>query len=162
MQQALKILCAGIVVALSLGAPTKALAQDTASVVIKLQISSGWMVVNGVNRQIDELGSRVTIVEGRTMVPIRPIMEALGGTVNWDPELKLLTIRDNLGEHEIILQVNSFDSVVNAQTGPRLEVAPIMPENVAMVPISFVAEHLGYYTSWNATTRTITISTSPL
>jgi len=125
---------------------------------ISLQIDSPYMEVNGVPRLIDDHGSVPQIIDGRTVAPLRPVIEAMGGTVLWDAELLLLTIRDDLGEREIILKINSYDSVVNAQTGPRLDVAPLLVDNVTMTPLMFVALHMGFELDWDEATRTVTIA----
>ena len=42
------------------------------------------MTVNGVSRAIDPQGTVPVIVESRTFLPIRAIVEALGGTYRLD------------------------------------------------------------------------------
>ena len=126
--------------------------------VLQLQIDSPKMLVDGAEQQIDEHGTVPVIIDGRAVVPLRPVIEALGGTVLWDYDLRLLTVRDYIGKNEIILKINSYDSVVNAKTGPRLDVAPVLVNNVTMVPILFVSYHLGYEIQWDDYTRTITIT----
>ena len=146
-------LCVGAVLALLMVTPVAA---QTASVV-QLQIDNPKMLVGGAEQQIDELGSTPVIIDGRAVVPLRPVIEALGGTVLWDEDLRLLTIRDYLGEYEIILKVYSYDSVVNARTGPQLDVAPMLINDVTMAPIMFVSHNLGFEIEWDDDTRTITI-----
>lgn len=47
------------------------------------------MTVNGVTREIDPgRGTSPVIVNGRTLLPIRAIIEALGGSVAWDQAAK--------------------------------------------------------------------------
>ncbi|MCL2852387.1 MAG: copper amine oxidase N-terminal domain-containing protein [Defluviitaleaceae bacterium] len=146
----------GIGVVLMLLIVTPVAAQTSTS--IQLQIDSPEMIVNGTPRPIDEHGSTPVIIDGRTLVPLRPVMEAIGGTVLWDADLRLLTIRDYLGENEIILKINSYDSVVNARTGPQLDVAPALINDVTMAPILFITSHLGFEIEWDDDTRTITIT----
>ena len=146
-------LCVSAVLVLLMITPVAA---QTAAV-LRLQIDSPKMFVDGVERQIDENGTAPVIINGRAVVPLRPVIEALGGTVLWDENLRLLTIRDYLGKNEIILKINSYDSVVNARTGPQLDVAPALINNVTKVPILFVSYHLGYEIEWDGYMRTITI-----
>ena len=53
---------------------------------IVLQIGSPIMAVNGTEQNIDAEGTVPVIVNDRTLVPIRAIIEAMGGTVGWDGE----------------------------------------------------------------------------
>jgi len=124
---------------------------------VQLRIDSPEIVIDGTVKPFDEYGSAPTIVDGRALVPLRPMIEAVGGTVLWDDDLRLITIRDYFGENEIILKINSYDSVVNARTGPKLDVTPVLVNDVTMVPIMFVAVHLGIDIEWEEDTRTITL-----
>ena len=153
MLRACKCIGAGAVAILLFVTPVAAQART-----VQLQIDNPEMVVNEHARPIDEYGSVPLIIDGRTLAPLRPVIEALGGTVLWDEDLRLLTIRDHLKENEIIVKINSYDSVVNARTGPQLDVAPTLIDDVTMVPILFIAHHLGFDIEWDDDTRTITIT----
>ena len=49
---------------------------------ILLKLGSPYMSVDGVNQEIDPgRGTQPLIISGRTMVPIRAVVEAMGGTV---------------------------------------------------------------------------------
>jgi hypothetical protein len=50
------------------------------------------MTVNGVKKEIDPgRGTVPVIVKGRTLVPIRAIIEELGGTIGWDGNERKVT-----------------------------------------------------------------------
>ena len=123
---------------------------------VLLQLESNEMLVNDTAEYLAE-GTEPKVVGGRALVPIRAVIEALGGIVVWDSQYMLITVRDHIGENEIILKINSYDSVVNAEQGPQLDVAPILVEGTTMAPIYFVSRHLGYDLSWGEDTRTIEI-----
>lgn len=125
-------------------------------VTVVMQIESTEMAVDNTIVELSQ-GTEPKIVNGRALVPLRVVMEALGGIVIWDEEHMLVTIRDYFNENEIILKINSYDSVVNANKGPDLDVAPMLVSGTTMVPISFVSKHLGLGLEWEDTTRTITI-----
>lgn len=55
-----------------------------ADLIIVLQIDNPNMTVNGNLTQVDESGSVPIIKDGRTLVPLRSIIETAGGSVNWD------------------------------------------------------------------------------
>jgi len=125
-----------------------------AQTTVQLQIGSSDIVIDGAVQNITE----PLIIGERAVVPLRPVIEALGGSVLWNESLRFITIRDHIGENEIILKINSRDSVVNARTGPRLDVPPMLIDGVAKVSISFVSTHLGFNTEWNEEEQTITIT----
>ena len=50
---------------------------------IILQIGSPVMTVNGTEQNIDDEGTAPVIVNERTLVPIRAIIEAMGGKVGY-------------------------------------------------------------------------------
>ncbi|HPB34327.1 MAG TPA: copper amine oxidase N-terminal domain-containing protein, partial [Caldisericia bacterium] len=58
---------------------------ETDKIIIILQINNKYMTVNGVKKEIDPgRGTVPVIIKGRSLVPIRAIIEELGGTVDWD------------------------------------------------------------------------------
>jgi hypothetical protein len=62
--------------------------------VIELWLNNPYMKVNGENKEIDPgRGTIPQIMNDRTMVPIRAIMENIGGEVNWDPDTNGITIK---------------------------------------------------------------------
>lgn len=56
---------------------------------IELQIDSDTAKING---EKEELDAPPTIINGRTMLPIRYVAEGFGYRVNWDEENKLITV----------------------------------------------------------------------
>ena len=72
-----------VVVLLVVGllAPSTAIASS--STTINLWIGNAFMSVNGMKQQIDTQGTIPVIVAGRTLVPIRAIIEAFGGSAAW-------------------------------------------------------------------------------
>jgi peptide/nickel transport system substrate-binding protein len=99
-----------------------------------------------------------TIQNGRTLVPMRAIFEALGATVHWDDATR--TIRAYRREDAIILELGNRTAWVN---GPprQLDVAPVAVDGRTMVPLRFVAEALGAEVAWVDATRTVTVQHTP-
>ncbi|MEM3873337.1 MAG: copper amine oxidase N-terminal domain-containing protein, partial [Nitrososphaeria archaeon] len=130
--------------------------QITQTVII-LQIGNTTFTVNGSPRTLD---SPPIIKNNRTLLPIRAIIESLGGTVDWDPTLKKVEIF--LGSNHLILQIGNANAYVN---GSQKLIDPnnpsVYPEIIngrAMLPIRFIAENLGCDVQWDGTTKTITIT----
>jgi len=132
---------------------------------IVLQIGNPNITVNGKERPIDEQGSKPIIKNGRTLVPIRAIVEALGGTIEWDGTEQKVTIAllssffesttIELWIGQSIANVNSVDTLIDSTNS---EVVPEIIEGRTMLPLRFVAENLGCDVQWDGTTKTITIT----
>ncbi len=98
-----------------------------------------------------------TIVNNRTLVPLRVIMEALGANVNWISNAQPILIRK--GNTEIQVQVGKTQAKINNEA-IKLDVAPQIIQNRALVPIRFIGESLGAGIWWDPATRSVHI-TSP-
>src|SRR5450759_4357536 len=61
--------------------------------IISLQVGSPHMTVGGVAKAIDAQGTKPLISNGTTMVPIRAIVESLGGSVGWNAPARRCDIR---------------------------------------------------------------------
>lgn len=101
-------------------------------------------------------GQLPVIVEGRTLVPLRAVFEALGATVDWNNDTR--TVTSVRGEVGISLAVGSTALVVNGETKTIDVPAQIMNDRT-MVPVRAVAEAFGCKVEWNNDTRTVVIAT---
>lgn len=63
--------------------------KEITQTVIILKIGSTFFTVNGETRTLD---SPSVIKNDRTLLPIRAVVEALGGTVGWEPSEKKVTV----------------------------------------------------------------------
>jgi phosphoribosylformimino-5-aminoimidazole carboxamide ribonucleotide (ProFAR) isomerase len=120
--------------------------------VVKIQIGSDIMTVNGKAVQID---APAEIKNGRTFLPLRAISEALGATVDWIAETQGITV--TLGENTIGLQVGNTSAVVNG-TVMTLDAAPYIKNNRTMVPFRVIAEGLGAAVEWDPALRIVTVT----
>jgi ligand-binding sensor domain-containing protein len=135
-------------------------------IIITLQPDNPYMTVNGVQQEIDSgRGTKPVIIPkwGRTVVPIRAIVEALGGTIGWDGAERKVTI--NFNGTVIELWIDRPQAKVNGVTKwideNNHDVKPIIVNSRTMLPLRFVAESLGCTVNWDAATRTITITYTP-
>lgn len=124
--------------------------------IIQLQINNTVMTVNNEELHIDEIGTTPLIVDGRTLVPIRAIIEAVGGEVSWKQESKETTLSYN-GD-VIRLVVDSNTAYLNDDE-VTIDVAPTIINNRTMLPIRFIAESFSFNVEWDANTQTVTINT---
>ena len=132
-------------------------------IVITLYPDNPYMTVSGTSQEIDPgRGTKPVIIPewGRTVVPIRAIVEALGGTISWIPETRGITIL--LGDIGIGLQIGNSTALVKyspVKIDPNnYDVKPIIINDRTMLPLRFVAESLGCDVGWDPDTRTITIT----
>ena len=96
-----------------------------------------------------------TIVDGRTLVPMRAIFEALGAEVDWDGETRTAT--GTLGEHTVSIQVGAKTALVDGQTR-TLDVPAQIIQNRTMVPARFISEALGCTVAWDGATQTAAVA----
>jgi len=97
------------------------------------------------------------IVDGRTLVPLRVIFEALGMTVEWDDNW---ISADSAGT-SISLNIGNPQMTVHGELGTKtieLDVPPRIINGRTMVPLRAIAEATGANVEWDATTRTVRIS----
>lgn len=94
-------------------------------------------------------------VEGRTLVPVRAIFEALGAQVNWNDSTK--TITATTSNTKVQLSIDKNTAYINDKP-IVIDVAPRIINNRTMVPLRFISESFGAIVSWNDLTRTIDIN----
>ncbi len=126
------------------------------SKVLSLKIDDPIMKVNGTDTEIDPGNDTApVIVSGRTLVPIRAIIENMGGTVEWNSETKesILTY----GKDVIRLTIDSQTAYLN-DSASILDTAPTVINGRTMLPIRFIGEGFGFSVKWNEEEKTITIS----
>ena len=133
------------------------------TITITLQPDNPIMTVNGKSQEIDPgRGTKPVIIPewGRTVVPIRAIVEALGGTISWEGTERKVTI--NFDNATIELWIDSPRAKVNGTMvyidADNHNVKPIIVNDRTMLPLRFVTESLGCIVNWDPDTRTITIA----
>ena len=105
------------------------------------------------------------IINGRTMVPMRKICEAIGAGVEWDEETKQITIATISKGVEMVvgspkISVGHVDFkkdeyIVDEEK--EIECAPCIVDGRTLVPVRALAEPLGLIVGWDERTRIITI-----
>jgi len=109
-----------------------------------------------VNHRALVMDTQPIIRDGRTLVPLRAIFEALGASVEWDAGTRTITGRRN--ERTIILQIDNPTARVNDNV-VILDVPPAVIGGRTMVPTRFIAESLGAVVRWDGPTRTVSVVT---
>jgi hypothetical protein len=96
-----------------------------------------------------------TIIEGRTMLPLRAIFEAFGANVDWND--KESRVKGTKGSTVIELQINNKTAKVNG-LGVELDVPGTLMSGRTMVPARFIAETFGAKVEWIEETSTVKIT----
>ena len=98
------------------------------------------------------------IKDGRTMLPIRYIAEALGMSVTWDKKTRTVIIEDKAFRIEIPVDTNKI--IVNGEVYTS-DVKPEIKNRRTMMPIANIARAIGLVDGkdilWDAKTKQVTI-----
>lgn len=108
------------------------------------------------NSNIISFEQPATIKNGRTLVPLRAIFEAMGATVDWNDSTK--TVTSKLGSTTIQLTIGSNILYKNG-TAVALDVPAQLINGYTMVPARAVAEAFGADVDWDGDTQTVYITT---
>ena len=129
-------------------------------------LTTVFAVVTAITLQVDSntinIGSRsVTIdtapviIDGRTLIPVRGVSEAMGGNVNCNNDTKTVTI--TLGSNKVEMTIDSKTAYFNNKA-QILDVAPVVLNGRTMLPARFIAESFGFDVNWDNDTKTISIT----
>lgn len=94
-------------------------------------------------------------VNGRTMVPLRSIFEALGALVSWDPTTRMISV--TRGDTDVHLSIGDREAYVNGQT-VKLDTPAMIINGTTMIPLRFVSEALGANVQWTEATQNVSIT----
>ena len=97
------------------------------------------------------------LVNGRTMVQLRGIFEALGAQVNWDSYTR--TITATKGDTNVQLGIGKPRALINGKVA-ILDAPAMIRNGSTMVPLRFVSEALGADVKWIEATQMVTITTA--
>lgn len=123
--------------------------------VVSMQIDSPVMYINGEQSEIDKgQGTTPVIKNGRTLVPIRAIIEAFGGSVGWEQSTKTVTL--NMSDDTISLIIDNNTAYLNDSVY-KLDTAPCIINERTMLPIRFIAEGFNLGVAWEPSDRTVTV-----
>jgi len=95
------------------------------------------------------------IQNGRTLVPVRAIFEAMNATVSWDDKTKTVTAKK--GDTTIVMTIGNKTMKKNG-VAIELDVPPQIVNGRTLVPARAVAESFGAKVDWDGSTRTVTIT----
>ena len=125
---------------------------DESTRLIKMKINDVNYSINGESKKMD---AKPFIKNNRTLVPLRFVVEALGGEVNWDGENRLVSVNSNGKNIEL-----KIDSPIIKIDGKDIKIdqAAIIKGDRTYVPIRFIAENLDMVVNYINESREIEIS----
>jgi uncharacterized secreted protein with C-terminal beta-propeller domain len=98
------------------------------------------------------------IENGRTLVPLRDIFEAMGAEVTWDEKGQAVTA--TLGETTLQLVIGQKIAYKNGGA-IELEVAPKITKEKTLVPLRFIGESFDAEVNWAPTSKIVYINSQP-
>jgi len=110
------------------------------------------------NGNLLSFDSPPVIQDGRLQVPIRPIAEAMGATLEWDQSTQTAVL--TLGIKEVRIIIDQKTAYVDGEP-VTLDVPAQIIDGRTMVPLRFISQGLGAEVSWDEDTRTASIIYTP-
>ncbi len=108
-----------------------------------------------VDNNLIETDTPPAIVDGRTLVPVRAIFEAIGATVEWDNDTRTATgIRNGV---IVTIQIDNATAYVNGEAR-TLDVPAQIINSRTMVPARFISEAMGCDVTWYQPTETVGVA----
>lgn len=123
--------------------------------VIRLTIGDPVMNVDGNEEEIDEGRSTSPIIKNdRTLLPVRAVVEILGGNISYDNSDRSVTI--DTDETTIEMQIENNEMFIN---GNRIvtDVAPVIENDRTFLPIRALTENLNCDVEWDQDSKTVSI-----
>lgn len=125
------------------------------------------VVVDGEQVVFEDQGP--VIIDERTLVPIRAVMEKLGKTVEWNGDLQQAIVYDEYITVKLTLNSNIMvNEIKDPITGEifvfdtELDVAPMLINDRTCLPIRAVVEAFGIAVDWDQETQSVLILSDAL
>ncbi|MBY9086406.1 copper amine oxidase N-terminal domain-containing protein, partial [Paenibacillus sp. HN-1] len=94
------------------------------------------------------------VSKGVTLLPIAPIVDRLGGKVEWSGSEHKITIK--LDSQTLELWIDQKKALVKGEER-ILTVAPTVVKGRTMIPVRFVTENLGAIVRWDQASKIVMI-----
>ena len=159
---ALLLSAAMLLTALPAIAPTAAQAANATGTIV-LTIDSPTMTVNGTSKAIDAEGSKPSLDDGGyTMLPLRGVVEAMGGSLSWDATNRVVTmVKDGqtvkvpIGSTKLTVDGVQKDMLANNGT---YKAAYITSAGRTLVHVRALQAFNNTTCTWNQATKQVTVT----
>lgn len=124
---------------------------------------NGYLIFkdSGVKVELDhsrlEFDVLPVIQNGRTLVPMRAIFEALGADVEWNGETKTITAKNS--DVTIKMQIGNNTLTKNG-VRTQMDVCPQLVDGRTMVPVRAVSDSFNVTVDWDGYTQTVSLFTN--
>lgn len=121
---------------------------------VSFVIGQSTYTKNGVEMEMD---TAAYISQGRTMLPVRYVSDALGvdaKDILWDSATKTVTI---LGDRIVQIKLGDKEMVINGARVP-MTAAPELKNDRVFIPVAEIARALSADVEWDNTTKTATFN----
>ncbi|MDO5037575.1 MAG: stalk domain-containing protein [Tissierellia bacterium] len=115
----------------------------------KIPVDTNKITVGGL---VYESDVQPEIKDGRTLLPLRALAQALGFEVEWDEATRTVVLKAQGYRAEIPVDSKTF--VVNGVTHES-DVQPEIKDGRTMLPLRAISQALGFEVQWQETTRTV-------
>jgi len=115
-----------------------------------------YLNINGEQLNNSTLPMQPIIMEDNTLVPAREVFEALGATVEWNPENNM-EVYVVYNHKSIAVYIGQTRALVGGEE-KEMNIPPRIINDKTMIPLRFCAEEVGLVVDWDDETRVITIS----
>ena len=126
---------------------------------VQVSIDSKDVFVSDEHIMKSTLDAAAYIDNDITMVPLRFITETFGSDVQWNHDTKEITITNS--DQIIVLKIGDINAVVQKgaeASSSTLLSAPVIVNDITLVPLRFVSENLGASVKYVAPTRQVLIT----
>ena len=137
-----------LLLALTLAVPAAAAGTEDAAAPSGVSVQ-----VNG--EDVTFSGAQPEMANGRTMVPMRAVLEALGATVDYDRATK--TVTATLGESKLTHVIGTDKITVDGDQVMTMDTASYIKGGSTMVPLRFFSQALNYQVYWDRGERTAVV-----
>ncbi len=119
------------------------------------------VTVNGTAVEFED--QQPIILNDRTLLPVRGVMEALGKEVAWDSENSRAVISDasvsvSLGIGDAVMIKEVMADGLSVTENIELDSVPVIVNDRTLLPIRAVAEAFGAQVLWDSETSTVIIN----
>ncbi len=114
------------------------------------------VLLNGTKVEFDQ---PPILQNGRTLVPMRAIFEALGYEVYWDEYYEQIDVYD--GDEDIMTLWIGVRAILMPPRTIEIDVPPMLVNDRTLVPVRAISEGLGAEVDWNDYSQTVIITYQP-
>lgn len=123
--------------------------------------SVGFNVTDSIKIKVDGnilagLDQPPVAINGRTMVPVRAIFEAVGATVSWDGTTQ--TVTATRGSDVVVMKIGDKNIYKNGALYAQSDVSAKAINGRTLVPARIAAEVFGKTVGWEQSTKTVTVA----